>query len=485
MEKARIPLIGNITVRNILAGSSISSTRGQFLKNCDFYAFQNPFTGEKTLQVLKRQGIKAYATESSFSSLNNIWPWWSYSNATGMLVYTGTSTAGGAPDLFKVGGVYSYTFADQYGITAVTEAKNSSGTDSVLITRGFSHDYYIYPRGGAVTAITVPSGSLGEMVTLKGWTFLANQDGKIYNSNLNDPTAGYTDFISADMFPDGLTYLLGFKNFLYAFGPASMEVFEVVDNTTGSPLRYIPQMHRKIGIPLLGSRAHCYGKDSVYFVGNDPGLNIFEINSNYNVEPLLSPYMTDFNPGTPTFTMWGTRNKLLFTTTIDAVPGALVYDPELKFWHWWVTDGTVSANFNACSPSPFLSVKGSFIPYQSNKVGQIVSTPYTDVVYQDAAVDITRQIITAPMDFGSNNYKTINYIKLLGDQATSSSTVSISWSDDDGQTYSTAQTVDMSSINPTIWGCGATRKRNFKIEDTLNGEVRYHTLEIGYTVNDH
>lgn len=481
MQKVTIPLIGNVTIRNLLTQSSISSSKGQIFQNCDFTPFENPFTGDKSLKISKRLGYLEGSSLSTFTTVSKIWSWWGYNNNAGAHVYTGTDSATGKDRIEVVpdgGGGYGYAWADLQGNLVVSEAKNSSGTDCILIVRNYgTGGYYIYPRGGAVSSITVPSGCVTEMVTIKGWTFVGNKDGKIYNSALNDPTSGYSDFIGADLFPDGVTYLIGFKNYLYAFGPDSMEVFEVVENTSGSPLRYIPQMHQRVGISYGSTYKHCFGNNALYFIGANPGIKIFELVENGTLNEISTDYLIDYFPTTLRFGKWGSKNRLIVPVTLDGENGAFVYNFDLKLWHYWRGPG----NWATVNPSLYSTFIGSEIIYQSNKLARVLSYPYSSVSYKDDTVDITRRIITSPLSFGSNNNKVIHYVKLIGDVATSTANVSISWSDDDGQTFNTAQTVDLSSANPAIWGCGNTRRRIFKLEDTLNGEYRIEALEIGYS----
>lgn len=482
MQKTTIPLIGNITARDQLISNPLDSTKGQVFFNCEFTPFENPFTGAKSLKVQKREGFSTFAAvAANFSTVDAIFPWWGYNNSQGTYGYYGSETATSNAKIRIPSDAYTYTYASTVSITSVTESKNSSGTPCLLVARSGT-DYNMYVAGsGAMVAITVPSGSRGPMITIKGWTFLANQDGKIYNSALNDPTSGYSDFIGADIFPDGLTQLAAFKNYLLAFGPAYMEVFEIVDNTTGSPLRHVPNLSKRIGFLYNSISQHkiIIGDDCLYFVGANPALGVFRLTSSFDIEKISTPYIDDIiqRASGPSFVKWGTRNKLVFNINFDGQDHGLVYDPDLKLWMLWNSVGAIDWKTTGTN-----ALDGSTLVWAQAVIAKVFGI-YDGAtnIYKDLSAAITRTVITQALDFGSNNNKVINYVKVIGDKATSTSNVSISWSDDDGVTFNTAQTVDLSSINPVLWGCGNTRRRIFKITDVIEGQSRLESLEIGYT----
>lgn len=484
MEIKVIPLIGNLTTRGSILDNPLVTTKGQLFMNCDFYQFKNPYTNGQTIYNIKRQGINnLLGADANYSSITKFFPWWGYNASTGSYVYGGVDSATGRTRISVPADAYNYVYASGTSrISGVNETKNSSGTDSLIFWRWSQSDYYLYPRGGAMTALTVPAGTVGPLITMKGWTFAANSNGRIYNSALNDPTTGYTDFIGADIFPDGILYLADFKNYLIAFGPASMEFFEVSENTTGSPLRYIPALQKRVGIASGGQYLpYSIGNDSLFFIGYSPELNIFQITPDYNVKPLLTPYQIDtfFRGATIDFVRWGNKNKLILSTSMDSLTTACVYDFDVELWHLWRSSSIVwsSLGYDAQNQRTMATIG-------TTTRGIVTGAPPYST-YQDSGSSTTRTIITGKIDFETNKYKTIHYIKLIGDMAASSSLVSISWSDDDGVTFNTAQTVDLAGMDPVIWGCGVTRRRVFKIEDSLDGEFRLEALEVGYTEHLH
>lgn len=505
MEITSIPLVGNTIIKDFNVDSTqyfTSYTKGQIFTNHEFYQIENPITNKNTLFSQHRPGIITFGTFApvAFTLYHQFREWFGYNNGTGTLVLTGTDNPTGRTKIYVAGDTYNFVYASgSTAITHMSESRNSSGTDSILLVResgGYAAavDYYIYPRGGAMTAITVPSGSKGAMVTIKGWTFVANIDGKIYNSPLNNPQGSYTDFISADMFPDGLVDIVAYKDHLIAFGQQSYEVFEVVNNTTGSPLRYLPQYHKKIGLSsLVGTyRPYDHGQDTVFFKGSghqvpENALYMFKGDA-FVVEEITTPTIRPLFTSTPRFMKIGTKNYITSPVRLASTEhSVLVYDLDLKLWSVWTVSTSTFTSFEWRS---FGSNSGqSYVIGQGNGDSQAViiyPEQHATHGYRDnVSTAVTREIITEKIDFGSNKLKIINYIKLLGNQESSTAAVSISWSDDDGANYSTAVTVDMSTLDPVVWGCGATRRRIFKISDTLNAAARYSSIEIGYTLCDH
>lgn len=497
METQVIPLIGNFTVREPGA-STWSAARGQVFVNHDFQTFENTYTGQKSMMSLRRPAINgSFATPSGYASLHKIWPWWNYNAGASTYVAAGLDSVTGFAKFIVAGNSYEFTFPSGTNkIKSISDTRASGGTDAILIGRDGT-DYYIYPRGGAATQISVPSNSIGGMVTVKGYTFIANKDGKIYNSTLNDPTAGYVDFISAEMFPDGLKELFRWNDYLFALGQASIEGFAITGNATGSPLRYVPEFHAKVGIAsaTADTRSFCYGNDTVYWSAAGPDVSpgmIYMLDGSGRAKKLPhSNYMDKFimevgDAGAHLeFAVLGNKRYVLSPgASFDGVNYTLVYDIDLEFWHLWKGATGVNPVWGSVGINPSATDGGMLIIYDTDKIGNILPSNISTANYMDVGVNFQRQIISGRVNFGSNKRKIINYIKLIGDQATSSSVVSISWSDDDGQTFNTPRSIDLSSPDPVIWACGQTRNRIFKIEDSLAGDFRYEALEIGYTLCD-
>ena len=71
----------------------------------------------------------------------------------------------------------------------------------------------------------------------------------------------------------------------------------------------------------------------------------------------------------------------------------------------------------------------------------------------------------------------------MGDFTSSSSTISISWSDDDYKTFSTARTVDPVG-HMFLRNLGSFRRRAHKISHTANEALRLEGMELEFDLGE-
>ena len=123
-------------------------------------------------------------------------------------------------------------------------------------------------------------------VWLNGRFFICG-DNKIYNSDLNDVTAGYTDFVSAERDGDTIVAIVKHHDHIVALGVNSTEFFYHDDNpgATGSPLRRRQDIYYNIG--LLDMAAFDSANDVIYFLGfgDKEGVGLYRI-TNFQLEKI-------------------------------------------------------------------------------------------------------------------------------------------------------------------------------------------------------
>jgi hypothetical protein len=106
--------------------------------------------------------------------------------------------------------------------------------------------------------------------------------------------------------------------------------------------------------------------------------------------------------------------------------------------------------------------------------------------YQDVAESIKVEVVTNPLDFGIRGRKFMHRLSVTGDQAVSTDNLTIDWSDDNYQTWSTSRTLDMSAKDPRLTALGSyTRGRAFRIKHTSALPMRLNSLEFGLDGGDY
>src|SRR5690606_27018555 len=85
------------------------------------------------------------------------------------------------------------------------------------------------------------------------------------------------------------------------------------------------------------------------------------------------------------------------------------------------------------------------------------------------------------LDFETMNRKFLHRLSLVGN-ANNIATISVSWTDDDYQTWSPPRQIPMSSSRPAIVNCGYFRQRGFRFEYFGEPDLRMQAMELTYNV---
>jgi len=99
-------------------------------------------------------------------------------------------------------------------------------------------------------------------------------------------------------------------------------------------------------------------------------------------------------------------------------------------------------------------------------------------LFNDDGTTFPVQLTTQRVDGGNNRNKFWGQTVVIGDKHTG--TPSLSWSDDDYASFSTARTVDMNTERPCLYRNGASRRRIFRYDQTDSNAMRLEAVEIDF-----
>lgn len=425
----------------------------------------------------------------------------------------GTSTFGSALPSTNVRGLYYWEDQDRVFVAVdndirvinaatgatVTTLNNVFGTTSGEV--GFTEFLYddasvkLVATDGT-TMITVDSANtvvtgadadmpvhLPQPIFLDGYLFIVKADSAdIYNSNLNDPLA-YTagNFISSEMFADSIIRIAKLNNYLVAFGSYSIEYFWDAANPSGSPLQRNDTPIKLTG--FLGGFGQNGNK--IYFVGNTSAgtptvyeMEDFKITEKGN--PSLRKYLEVLDVSYDA--IFGNVVSFLgHDFYVINVQGALTYmmDCETSLWsrlgfqatNTFNITNAIDVKINSEYASLFV-LSGALYRFEQDK-------------YQDNSVNFTMRVVTDKQMFDSYNQKVQHRLIVVGDRPSANSNVSVSWTDDDYQSYNTAQTVNMNQELPSLTRGGRFRRRAYKLEYTDNYPLRIRYLELDINLGQH
>jgi hypothetical protein len=463
--------------------------------------------------------------------------WYYPSDAKDVTAYTADGNNSTTITDIKIGGVNST--AGLYSGQLLAAATNIvAGTRVVSVNAGaFTAVLDTATNGGAFNDLAITKEPIakiidadfvttGEIVTafveMDGYIFYGNADGYLYNSDLNSVISWAANSrINPAMTADPPNALGRHKNMVVVFGAASMEVFYNAGYATGSPVTRAAQFYSRIG--ALDQRSVTTLKDDIYYAASAKygDVAIYRLR-NLSPQPISTPamnkiigtisatggyiYMSGFELGGHAYVsafctnqtededllLLETGEQLLLETgdgiLLDADPSAaaafahlFVYSVDLNTWSEW-----------DCSEATYIAGIGS------GPVNQLIATSRVDTdgkvytikpssygeLYTDDGAAYTMEIRTSKLDFGTENRKFVNSIRLIADDAPSG-TATLEASNDDFQTWETLGTFDMTQHEKRISRCGSHKGgRAYRLRHSSNAPFRGEALQFDYKVGN-
>ena len=359
-------------------------------------------------------------------------------------IYRFTSTLGANPSLFLNNGVKSYAITVAGAISEIDGLPN-------------------YPVS------TVPG-----CVYLDGTTYVFDKVSSLHGSGLNDLTTWAADnLIVAQIEPDDSIALLKQLTYILALKQFYTEVFYDAGNAVGSPLG--PVAGAKMNYGCVSPYTVCdVGGDAIWISRTREGSVSVVMVSSLKLQVISTPQVERALQGAdfagPVYS-WAAKvdGHRFYGVTMVNTNLTLVYDLTSRFWQRW-TD----PNGN------YLPYSSSTISLQNNVTFQHATNGnlyHLDIMtYQDAGVVFPVDIYTPNFDGGTRRIKTLSRLDVTSDQF-SGLILTLQYSDDDYQTWSSPVSVDLSTDNPFWSDLGSFRKRAFRFTHSSNGPLRLKMIE--------
>jgi len=305
--------------------------------------------------------------------------------------------------------------------------------------------------------LAFPSPHIPAPLFLDGYIFLAKANSEdIYNSDLDNGglwTAG--NFISAEMYPDKIVTLSKNNNYIYAVGTSSVEYFYDAGGTT-TPLARHDSAVQQFGTPAADSVVQT--EKEVVLVGatSNGGHTVWTIDG-FKENEIGTPSIRGIlraEGATLTFaTAFSLRSggQKLYVLCLSNI--ILVYSFDTQMWYEW-TSSYIKRSCDGPNGTPYI---------QSNT--GLISAMSEDF-HSDNGGAYTCQIITPKYDFDVYNLKTCSRFSLLGDTPSTTSTVLVSWTDNDYSTWVADRTITFNLDFFAITQLGSFRRRAFRISFT-------------------
>lgn len=480
LKPARIPLFGSLTSRDDTNTATYgASQKDQYFEDCSFQIIDNAVSGKKSVWVSGRNDFDVSAVPSGASG-----------NGTAIRYWRGHSSPSTSHILTAFGSTNSTIYDGNTSLGAITgvcifisETAINAVANAVFVSNG--NRAYFFEEGGSLTEITdadfppkqtSPLTITGNFVHMDGIPFIMTTNGQIWHGDINTLINWKsTSSISAQESPDPGVGIIRYKSYIYALGRNSGEFFQNTGNAAGSVLSRVKDATHTVG--CISNRAIIEFNDTVIWAGGSSSPGIYMLDG-FRPKKISTEEIDFFLEGVTynevrlnVVTSWGQSYVALNITSSGAgTRNQLIYDPRTGFWHLWtLTDALTQSDCPGTAASGMFYVGPDEVTYLSTSNSVASGT-----------------VVTHGIDFNTRRRKLLKLLRVVGDKATSSSTIAVSWSDDDGQTWNTDRNVDMAENNPTLQRCGVFRRRQFRLtgigEAASDRRQRVEAIELEYEV---
>jgi hypothetical protein len=433
--------------------------------------------GDSRTFAYKRAGSGTYITPPISGTIRGTYYWkdagfFVYAIDTNVYLYNVTSGATTTCTAVFTSSTSSVGFSTFLYDTEVVVLIATDGTKLVKID-----------TAGAVTACAdanLPVPHLPKPIFIDGYLVLVKSlTATIYNSDLNDPMSWTVDnLIDAEMEGDLIFDIEKLNNYLVVFGSSTIEYFWDAGGAGGSPFKRNDTPVKING--YIGGLAKA--GNAIYYVGYNVNnaVDVFKL-QDFTIEEIGSDTVRRYTASLTTsdYPITGYVVVNLGHTFYQLVggPRTFVYDVNEKFWSKWAYQATSS--FPISTATTIISTTGNITVFSIH--GTNILHKFENSLYRDNGVDFTVTIMSEASDFGTMNRKTMSRLSVVGDRPSADSSVTISISDDDFQTFYGNYLVNMNQDLPSYWRLGSFRQRIIKLTYTDNYPMRIQKFQA--TIN--
>ncbi len=384
--------------------------------------------------------------------------------------WTASTAVSTNAQIFYAGRLYTVTTGGTTGTTAPTHTSGSAANGTATLA---------YAGTAATATCELNSFPASDLVPgtayLDGYIFVMTSDGKIWNSEPEDPTKWYSlNYVTAEAESDKGVAITKHYNYVIAFGQWSTEFFYDAANPVGSPL--LPNSTMRLEIGCANGDSVVQLQETVVWVGvgRNTGRAVFMLDgtrpvqmSDTSVERILDA-STLANVRSYSLKVAGHYFYILNLIDDNLT---LVLDIKNKEWSIWtsflnnqesILDGSYFTSLNNVSYTLDIS---------DGKVYNISESNYTD-----HSGPIQFRIRTPIIDGDATKRKFISRLEIVGDKVPA--TLRIRHTDDDYQNWSPYRNVNLQDTRCILFQNGSFRRRAYEFFCTDNQPLRLLACEM-------
>lgn len=461
----RVPLV---IVPENRAGSVNKDSR---LVNCYVERDEN-----QNYHIFRRAGMKEWGNPPGTTAAGQGVFYWNHNvySIFGGKIYKNLSLVAGAATVDTAGGVYSFNSIMGANPKMVFQNGNYGYAydDTALVSANLHSLSPSYPQY-TVKGLAYLDGTTYVMQHFFG---TAITPAVIWGSGINDVTTANVwdplNFITAQIEPDSGVYLAKQLVYVVALKEWTTEIFFDAGNTTGSPLG--PVENAKINYGCASADSVQRIDDNLLFISNTLGasnqvLMISRLQPRIVSTPEIDRLLETADLSVVYSWQLKYNGHSFYIVTIKNNNLTLAYDIVQNMWSQWTdTNGNYVPIVCSCRDVN----DNHILQHESNGNLYYSNSTYLD----DNGSIIPLKIITPNFDLGTRRQKMLSNIGFVADQSPGC-LMNVSWSDNDYQSWSPPQVVDMSEDYPRLPDTGTFRKRAFKFEVNNNLWFRLSAME--------
>lgn len=460
IETVRIPWLGNPTNRDTV------TTKDQRFVNVYFDVLESA-EGAKSYFLNKRPGYTSLSQPPAAAATGRgVYSWnGSLYSVFGTKIYKGTTDLG-------------VTLTTSTGLCNFDESHPAAVTQQLCINDGAK--LYAINTADTVTTISTIPANIRSLLYFDRYWFTLSANGALAQSDLDDPTTWSASKLIYSQMYNGAGIALGNQNnLLFALSSDHLQAFYDAANTSGSILTNVEQAAQQIGCASTDSLV--FDTEVMIWVTNtkNGGYSVVKMTGSVNADPISTPGIDRVLRGEGTNISSCVGNLIniaghqFYLLNLAGADRTLVYDLTSKngLWLEWQAAGG-SGKF------PLVD----FTQHSNTLVGQHATDGriYTlsESATQDNGSSFTVLGRFKRFDLDDNVNKFVKTAYLIGDIQSSTTPVSLQYSDDDWVTLSTARTMDMADVNPMAAAMGKFKRRSWQISYSGANSLRLEALEL-------
>ena len=445
--------------------------------NCFVQTINDPVSGQKiVVATVKRPGFGTQSTPAAGQKGYSVMVW--------------TGNGAGTSVISAFGETNSTIYNGANSIGAITGRARDltetsiNGTATLAVTSTDNTGWYA--DSGNMTEITDadwPGDTetiAGTFAHLYGFAFVMTTRARLWASDVNSITAWTANnFGPVNAYPDVGVCAIRWKNFVMAFCQQHLE-FWYNAGLSPFPLARAAAMTQKIG--AISADAIARIADTIWWCGTTPegGMSVFQWDG--NLSRVSSPEIEAIMilAGASNISLTTIRHFGRSFVLVKAGPTTAAYCIEEKFWFEY--NSTTPLWYKVAS----VMIGGTQVNYAVSNVstsGKVYLQNHASLAFTDDGTTYTARVQTAPQDEGTDNRKFYHDLNIVADTESSSSTMTVSVSDDDYAAYTVLGSVDLSASRPLkLTRLGSARQRAWVFTHSANTPMRLRRAEGNLTV---